>query len=118
MDIDGAAVGELRAVGGVYCKQIEPVRTAFADRTAPESSPCRVKSKQATACPRPRNQAAGETNPKGCRPNSYVEISTIFIAIPVYVSPNIHVAMTDLLQQTLLSPSGAAQVSPARKAGT
>ncbi len=47
--------------------------------TAPSSSLCRVKSRHTTSCPLLRNQAAGDTIPNGCRPSSYVEISTIFI---------------------------------------
>jgi hypothetical protein len=33
--------------------------------------------------PRLRNQAAGEASPKGCLPNSYVEMRTMFTALPV-----------------------------------
>src|SRR5882762_2440717 len=55
-----------------------------AARIASSSNSWRVKSRHATSCPAARSHAAGETSPNGCRPNSYVEIKTIFTVDPVY----------------------------------
>src|SRR5258708_12891017 len=65
-----------------------------ADPTASASNSCRVRSRHVTSCPRLRNQAAGDTNPKGCRPNSYVEIKTIFIVASSHRGNNAHAPLT------------------------